>query len=497
VIALLLAGCKKASKLDSIALGEYNPDIAFPLINANVTASDLLGSFSEGTNLEEGSDGSLTFVYEGDGFGLKSTEVTQLIPNFSFPMVDTAFGFPYNLPNNTFVDFVNIRSGIIGVAVSNNHAEPVEFTLTIPDITLNGVPFEQTEIVATTGIFVETYPVAGYVLTPNADSLNFYYTAKLVNSGTFVTLYSAPDPLVALDSMRYSYAEGFLGNGTFPIPRDTIEIDLFDQVSGNVFFEEPSITVTIKNSFGFPVKGKFDILDAHLIDGTVLPLINSTLNNGFTVDHPTFAEVGQIKQTVFVVDNTNSNINTIIGQPIAFFDYKVTPQANPTNDTTQLGFLTDSSELSLDILVELPLYGTAENFTISDTLAISLAIYEKMDYAKLRVLTDNGFPVDVYTQVYFLNSNYEVLDSLATNASESLLASASIDAGGRVTTPTTKTTEYELLEDRFDVLKQEAKYLKLKSSFSTINNGQESVRIYSDYHMGIKIGVLAGIRPLD
>ncbi len=494
-IALLLSGCKKASKLDNITMGEYSPDIAFPLVNSSVTAGDLLDSFGDGTNLEEGSDGSLTFVYQSEGFGLRSEEITELIPNFSFPMVDTIVGFPYNLPNNTFVDFIRIKKGIIGVLVANDHPEPVEFTLTIPDITLNGVPFKQTAIIGTTIPYFDTYDVAGYVLTPNADSLNFRYSAKLVNSGTFVELYSAPDPIIALDSMRYSYAEGYLGNGSFPLPRDTIEIDIFDQFSGNIFFEEPSITVTINNSFGFPIKGKFDVLDAHTVDGTTLPLINSVLNNGFSIAYPTFAEIGQTKQTVFVVDYNNSNLNTIIGKPVDFFDYELVPVANP-GPGTPVGFLTDSSEITLDLLVELPLHGTVENFTMSDTLAISLDIYEKMDYANLKVITDNGFPVDVYTQMYFLNESYEPIDSLATNFNESLLASGIIGSNGRVTEPTIKTTEYEITEDRFSILKQDAKYLLLKTSFSTVDNGQQSIRIYSDYEIGMKIGVLAGIRPI-
>jgi len=490
---LVLSACKKASKLDNIALGDYSPDIAFPLVNSSVNASDLLQSFGDGTNLEEGSDGSLTFVYEGDGFGLRSEEITTLIPNFPFPMIDTIVGFPYNLPNNTFVDFILIKQGKIHLGVFNKQVEPIDFTFTIPDITLNGVPFEQKKTIGPNQIFIDSFEVPEYILTPNADSLHFYYQAKLVNSGTHVVL--TDDPLVSLDSMRYSYAEGYLGNGTFPLPRDTIEIDFFEQFSGVVFFEEPSITVTINNSFGFPIKGKFDVLDAHLIDGSVIPLTNAILNNGFTINYPTLSEVGQLKQTVFVVDYTNSNINSIIGQPVDFFDYELVPQANPTNDTTQLGFLTDTSEISLDILVELPLHGTVENFTITDTLGISLDLYQKMDYANLKVITDNGFPVDVYTQLYFMDADYNVLDSLATDYNESLLASALVDASGRANEPTRKITEYELSEDRFSILKQDAKYLLLKTSFSTINNGQQSIRIFADNELGIKIGVLAGIRP--
>jgi len=490
---LLLSGCQKASKLGNVTLGEYSPDIAFPLVNASVKAGDLLESFADGTIIEEGSDGSLTFVYSSDGFGLKSKEVANLIPDFGFPMVDSVMKIPYNLPNNTFVNFVEVKSGYIKIGALNNQGEPITFSLTIVDLSFNGTPFNFSTTIGYPGGILDSVSVPGYVLTPNADSLEFYYQARLVSDNSPVELSNVG---VEFKRMRYSYAEGYLGNGNIPIPRDTIEIDLFDQFSGNVFFEEPSITVTVSNSFGFEMKGKFNVLNAHLIDGTVLPLTNSVLNNGFLVDYPTFAEVGQTKQTVFIVDYTNSNINSIIGQPIDFFDYKLNAQANP-NSTNQIGFVTDSSEVTLDILVELPIYGTAEQFTISDTLAIGLQLYEKMDYANLKIITDNGFPVDASTQIYFLDNNYDVLDSLSSGPNESFMAAAPVDASGLVTDVNRKITEFEISEEKFSLLKQSGKHIRLKTTFSTTNNGQQSVRIYSDYELGVKIGIVAGIRPLE
>lgn len=493
-IALLLSGCKKASKLGNITMGEYNPDIAFPLVNSTIKAGDLLDSLGNGTKLEEGSDGSLTFIYEGADLGLRSEDITSLIPVFTLPLADTVEVFPYVIPNNAFVDFILVKDGIISIFARNDYTEPVEFTLSIPDFSLNGVPFEKSTIIGTAVPYVDTFHVNDYILSPYADSLHLNYRAKLMNTGTSVELLGATNPVLTFSEMSFRYAEGYLGNGSFQLDRDTVEIDIFNQFSGNVFFEEPSIEVIINNSFGFPIEGKFDVLNAVTIDGTIIPLINNTLNNGFSVNYPSFAEVGQTKQTVFTVDHTNSNINDIAGQFIDFFDYELVPVANP-GQGTPLGFIMDTSEITLDLRVELPLYGTVENFTILDTFSISLDIYEKMDYASLKLITDNGFPVDVYTQVYFLNADTIRIDSLVSDFQESLLASGVVDSNGKVIEPTQKITEYELSEDRFNILKQDAKFLSLKTSFSTINNGQQSIRIYSDYEIAMKIGVLAGIRP--
>jgi len=44
-------------------------------------------------------------------------------------------------------------------------------------------------------------------------------------------------------------------------------------------------------------------------------------------------------------------------------------------------------------------------------------------------------------------------------------------------------------------LKASAEHLKLKTAFSTLDGGQESVRFYSDYELGVKLGIIAGLDP--
>ncbi len=496
-LLLFAVSCRKVTSIEGVSFQDWKPDVALPLVNAKVTIGDLLDNFGGNTYLEEDNLQRLTFVYEGSGFGIASEEITQLIPNFSFPMVDTFFGLPYNLPNNTYVNFVSIKRGYISTLTKNYHAEPLEFILTIPEITLNNQPFEKS-IILNPGVIptISTHDVKGYTLSPTEDSLNFYYSARLIASDSFVTLYDF-DPLVALDSMQYDYAEGFLGTGSIPLPRDTVPIDFFDYFSGGeVFFEEPSITITINNSFGFPFRARFNVLQAEKEDGTILPIGNTALNSAFNIDYPSFSEVGQTKQTSFVVDQTNSDISNIIGQPIKFFDYEIEPLANPDNDTTAVGFLTDSSSVYLDFLVELPLYGRATNFTVQDTFALKFSEYEELRHASLRVTTENGFPVDVFMQLYFLNANNVAIDSITNDFSgNNVLAAAPVDADGRSIEINKKTTDFEIPEDRFTRLKAEAEYLMLKTAFTTLDGGQESVRFYSDYELSVKLGILAGLNP--
>lgn len=496
-VLLFAVSCQKVTSIEGVSFDDWKPDVALPLVNTKVTIGDLLDNFGGNTYLEEDNQQRLTFVYESAGFGITSEEITQLIPNFGFPMVDTVEGLPYNLPNSTYVNFISIKRGYISALTKNYHAEPIEFTLRIPEISLNNIPFEESYIV-NPGVIpnLKTFDVKGYNLSPTQDSLNFYYSARMIASDSFVTLYDF-DPFVSLDSMQYNYAEGFLGTGSIPLPRDTVPIDFFNYFEdGEVYFEEPSITITINNSFGFPFRARFNILQAEKEDGTILPIGNAALNSAFDIDYPSFSEVGQTKQTSFVVDQSNSNIANIIGQPIKFIDYEIEPLANPNQDTSAVGFLTDSSSVYLDFLVELPLYGRATDFTVRDTFAMKFDDYEEIRHASLRVATENGFPVDVFMQLYFLDADYNTIDSIADDfMTNNVLIAAEVDTDGRSIDIRQKTTDFEIPEDRFTRLKAEAEHLVLKTAFTTLDGGQESVRFYSDYELGVKLGILAGLDP--
>ncbi len=490
---LFIVACNKIEKLGNIDADGWEPNLAFALANTNITTQDLLENYGEDTEIIVEPDNQLTLVYKSEGYSQEGEELFQLIPDVNFPMNDTVFKLPYPLPVGVRIDYIVAKSGDIKITTANTHNVSIGVNFSIPESTLNGDIFSKYwEVPGILLPFENTFPLEGYVLRPEDDSITFMYDARILsNDSTVLAAF-----IVDFIEPQFTYAEGFLGNGYFDIPRDTIEVDFFRYFNndGSVFFEEPRMIITVRNSFGFPVRAEFSTLNAVTRDGAEIPFNSTQLDQGADFNYPALNEVGQEKTTVFVIDKDNSNIENIIGQPIVMFDYEARMNINPDNDTTIIGFVTDSSDFYLDAEVELPLYGKVNGFTVYDTLDLNLADYKKIKEVEFKLVTDNGFPADVEVQVYFTDDNYNVIDQLMDPV-ENILSAAPVGPDGRVLEKRTKETFIPVNRDRFTNIKDNATKIIIEAVSFTLDGGQTSVRIYEDYNMDIKLGLIADVDP--
>lgn len=437
---------------------------------------------------------ALTFVYPSVPFTLDEEVLEGYVPKINFPMNDTLYGFPYTNSLGSSIDSLITKKGYVRAAVLNNSSgEAVNFRLWIDEFTINGDKFDQSYVVPYNQTLPNfaTFPTFGYSLVPDMDTVHFHYSATSVATGLPVNLNAKI--LIILDTMLISYAEGYFGKIDYPVPRDSIEIEVFRIFEeGNLYFEEPKITVTVNNSFGVPTSAFFNVLDAITSDGTRIPVSNATLTQGMEFAYPSLNEVGQFVSTQIVVDKSNSNIEDIIGQPIQYIDYELFTSANPTADPSIRGFATDSSSISVDLLVELPLYGRANNFTVYDTIDLDLDSGDsQVSSASFRLHTENELPVDINTQVYFTDSNFNIIDSLNSAFNTPIIASAPIDSDGNSIGMTEASTDFEITEDRYSRIADQATKILLKAAISTTDDGIKSVRIHADDDFTMKLGVKA------
>ncbi len=491
---LTAIACNKIEKLGNINTDEWRPDVAISLVNTTVTTQDLLENYGEDTEIIVDQNQQLTLVYRSEGYSQEGEELFQLIPDVNFPMNTSPFKLPYPLPAGVRIDYIVAKSGDIKITSINPHLESIGITFSIPESTLNGDIFEKYWELpgAFPAPFENIYPLADYILRPEDDSITFQYDARILSNDSMV----AAAFVIDFVEPQFSYAEGFLGNGSFSIPRDTIEVDFFRYFNndGSVFFEEPRMILTVRNSFGFPVRAQFDVLNAVTKDGTVIPFSSTQLDDGVDFNYPSLTQVGEEKTTIFTIDKDNSNIANIIGQPIVMFDYEADININPDNDTTLVGFVTDSSDFYLDAEIELPLYGRVNGFVVNDTLALELGEYKKVEDVEFKLVVENGFPTDAEIQVYFVDDDFAVIDQLLDPVENALVA-APVGPDGRVTMKERKETFAPINKDRFTNIKNNATQMIISVGMTTINDGTTSVRIYEDYNMDVKLGVIAGLDP--
>ncbi len=504
-IALALtAGVLACSKLDDLADFDTvsgTAEYAVPLVDTDISLSDILRNFEQNSSLTIDPDGTLRFNYSGDVITQNSSFLFAAIQHTlsQFPIIPVTsrrMALPFSSPGGLDLDRIDCKTGTITYYVVNRHPESVNATITFPDVRKNGQPLRfQISLPPYSGTgdppfstnFFFPASAAGYTITSQADSIYIEYEA-IRASGISDTLASV---LVSIRDLEFTYAEGYLGNFIHEGGRDTIHIDFFDNwIRGDVYFEDPTVTFYIENSFGIPTRSLVNVFDVITVNGTVLPLESPYVTNGIDFPYPTINEVGQVKSDRFVFNKHNSNIDVILGSSPIAVDYDVNALTNPDNNTGIRGFVTDESYYRVRVEVELPLYGRASGFAALDTFDLNLGDLSGVDFAEFKLFTENELPLDIDLQGYFLDENGAVLDSLFS-AQQLVVKGAPVNSGGISTGKATQSNTVVFPATRFERLKS-ARKVAINAAFSTINNGTSSIKVLAHQNIKIKMGAKLG-----
>lgn len=296
--------------------------------------------------------------------------------------------------------------------------------------------------------------------------------------------------------IKYNFIFGYLGNRGFAINQDSLFTDIFNNnVSGSFHLENPKLRVFINNSFGLPINLNFNTLEAY---SPIHPLVSIWgLPNPWSINSPNPSQVGQTLQTADSLDKNNSNLKDALNISPKWVTYKVNAEFNPSDPTNNQNFVLDSSRFSVDVEIELPLHGSAWDFTLQDTLDFSFGEdVSDAEWVKFRINTDNGFPIDAHVQLLFEDSDsldafghYLKIDSLFTSF-EQVIYAAPIGSDGRVTASNHKYVETTISKSRLAAL-EKADKIFIVAKIATINDGgtYPPVKIYSDYFIDVKVGV--------
>ncbi len=491
---LLIVACTRLDDLDDLKVVNYDAEFAIPLFSGSASFQDVLESFDEETFLTILPDGLIQINYSGNVVSQSSDDIFDLLADYNglpIPVIDTMMGVAFDLPNNIDIDIAILKTGLIDWGYQIEHEGPLEVTVTIPNLIKDGEVFTTTKS-HVAGLLASIHPlvdISEYTLLPTNDSIFIRYQAFRPNDGFADTLTNF---FLRFQDLKASYIEGYLGTEVYELPRDTIEIDFFENwTRGEVTFEDPKLRLQVDNGFGFPVRSQANVLSILTADGDSLGLESEFIEDGIDFDFPALNEVGEIKTTNFIFDKDNSNIKEILSANPVSVDYDFDAIPNPDNDTSIRGFMTDTSTFKVQVEVELPIHGTAKDFVARDTFSVDFGEYDKVDYAEFKLIADNGIPVAVNLQAYFADGAGQILDSLFVPAGN-VLEAAPVDGDGEVMSRTETVTFSTINSTRFEQVKA-AKNIYIQAVFSTTNEGTVPVKIYStqnvDFRMGMKIGV--------
>ncbi len=466
---------------------------AIPIVDTKRSVNDIVKGFDKQAFLQLQPDGLLVLHYTGNFIAQNTTEILKDLQNAPFPITDTLMGVPLQNNNNVDIETIDVKSGTM-TWLFNSPNEPLNVTLTVPQLSKNGVAFKRTFNVLKQLPYSEVLDLSGWRYTPQNDTIFIIYDARRIGTNQRLNLKDIGGlGGILIKDFKFSLMKGYLGTETFDAPRDTIEMDFIKGINqGDIRFEEPRMTLTLDNSFGVPVSAKANIAEVITINGQKLAL-KSSLTDGKIINYPKLNEIGQTKRTIEVLNKTNSNLVDIIASNPVAIDYDIDGITNPDRSQRTIGFMTDSSNFKLQVEFDLPMHFTAKNFFFRDTFDFDLRKYPDLTNAELRVLTENGLPVDVNLQGYFVGANGAVIDSFYNKITPLVLKAAPVGTNGIPTSRSKQESSVVLDADKLKKILPATK-LHIKYGFSTVNNGTVPVKLYNTQDVRVQVGLKFGVK---
>ncbi|MDD4217331.1 MAG: hypothetical protein PHZ24_08360 [Bacteroidales bacterium] len=402
------------------------------------------------------------------------------------------------------IDSLILKTGIMDIATNSTFSHSARLYVKFPSVTKNGVPFST--------IFTYT-PGGGSSVSLNNDftgynidltqtptnfneipveiRLTLFWSGTTDNSGTVSFDVNMKD-------MQYKIMHGYFGENTLFFESDTIDISLFKSNDWEIeryLFMDPKFKIYYWNSYGVPSQFYFDHLVAHSVLQGDMNILDDANNlpigpaNPYDVNYALV--VGQRMLDSLKVNKENSNIDDVVNARPQWIQFKARATTNPAG-LDHHNFVIDDSQIEVEVIMELPLWGYIYNWNLKDTAKVDLSDlqneYNPIKRVLVRVDIQNGFPIEAFGQVYFTDENYVILDSLFYTYEERLLDAAKVDASGKVLDFSRKITKIEYVDERLKKL-ETCKYVVYAAQANTTNAVAGTViKIFKDYRVKFDVG---------
>jgi len=490
--AIGISACNVAERFrfEEISSLTINPDVALPLVFSSVTAAELFDALEADDEFVTVDNTGLVVLTYSDSLYSLSVEEYLSIPDQATPVLLPTASIPIVFFGGGSISQANVKTGLISAEVSVAVAGNYELTLNFEDATNQGAPLVITETFSQTNFSSTPTDVSGAIFSFPDGSFDFTYT--LIDLATNQPV--VPTSLTVFSNgFTFSYVQGKFT--AFPIEtgNDSILTNILDKFSGEEFeVENPSIRFRFNNSAGGPIRIELDPINAvNSREGISAQLENQQLQDGFLLEYPPLSAVGEFRETVLTLDQTNTNFDVLTNLFPDRLDFnwevQVGQDANPDDY-----FLLDTSRIEIGIEVEVPLALRAKSLTYQDTVPLQNADWpevNELQEAELKLITDNGLPLDLLSQIYFLDDDGATLDSLFTRG-DALLSAAPVDGNGTVTGTTEQITLIPVSADRYSRIQQSTQ-IGYRLRLETANQGNDIVRFSDQTLLGIKLGVRA------
>ena len=502
VLSLLLFSCNKNETIDLASLQTYH-HVAIPLVSAEIDVQDMLETDTGGV-VSTGSQGELFLAYTTPPMSLNASQIITLsdesfdidvplgslsglpsgLPFSGTVNIQDTSSYNFTFPNNE-VTSIDFSSGLLTISIDNGLSHEVSLTLTIPSL-IDGVsPFTDVIVASANNTAITQVNLSSYDLDFTQGNVGYnefivYVDATITGSGANISSSDNLTMSFSMTAMDFNQINGDLKNQHFNLGSEEMVFDIFQNSFYALDFQltNPKIKFDITNSFGFDVYLGMDSMYYEDLSGNFIDdILYDSAASGNLQPAPFYFPVvsqpsspGGTASTSIVMNASNSSIDQLINATPKNMITSSSATINLAPNITNNNYVMSNSEITVSSEITLPLEGYAGGWAMGDTLPFDFKVDDlfssntTIEESVIKFVSTNGWPVEVAFTLELLDSNENLLTSIANQ--EMIIESGLTDANGRVETPTEKVTVLfcdstcvdNLNITKFVVINVEAKY---------------------------------------
>lgn len=528
VAALLLNSChKEYFELKKLSTEiELEPELVAPLIYGSMKMADIVALLDSSGYMNEYEDGLIYLVYSDTIFSV-SADTAVVVPDMETSkyflesdndvpvMLPGAIGDTFfmdtrtsivdlNLEGDDRLDSVLLKGGSLQIELESSFKHKGVLIISSDQIRdEQGVPYKRyLPIDDTSGNFHDIFVSStdNFSLQPimrnDSSMVLIDFDLGLINSGAVISPGEQCVVQFRLDSAGFYNVFGYIDPRNLVEESGSVDIPLWNDNPDlrSITFADPRLEILTFSSVGVPFAVDFDSVIATGEGGSEVTL---TLNDGNVLEimAPGTDQIGETVITQILINNSTSNIQEFLATAPSSISYSLGGRVSEETGTNT-HFLLDTSKLEISLEFQLPLDFKSSGFALTDTMEFELGEEgidtTRVKYAQLTVGTVNELPIELELQVYLLDQFYQLIDSVF-NGDAVLLAGSEVDAGGKLIVASEAENSADFTAEKLVRLK-EVKYMQVVADMITSGEGEQDVKIYSDYTLDFDISMVANLR---
>lgn len=478
MIALLVGCVEKEYDFNRLSTEiVYDPKLAFTIGTLNIDIESLLKGYTSGDNVNIAQDKTIIVAIATNFRTITAMESLSLppqsqvvIPGFIFPPTmpgsgvvsrDTIITIPISFFSDAEIDSMLVK--IFRYTLSGTSTYSSAFT---QELTISLLDMHQGNMV-----YVENFPVtpsitaanqnhaAGYMLklrniTPGAAETRLYVRLTLRGTpGSPIHPASTLNLAMQINELNYQLVYGYIGQPYILDILDTMYLDFLGrEMAKNIEWKNPSYTLYTSNSYVAPTDFFVESMRVITYDDRVILTNpdNSKIQNPKDIAYP--AQIGLVAKDSVICDKVGYSTfyRALEQEAPKQIVLQVKSKANP-HAKTAYNIMSDTSSIRTRGVLRLQMTFRSSGFSQTDTMDFDLTglatggsnseesnTKVTLKSMLFRIVSSNALPIDMRLQAYFVDENYQILDSLYKGQPEEhyIIKAGTIDANtGRINIP--------------------------------------------------------------